>query len=130
MKTKNIDRLIFNTFKLLPFFIVIFCTILNFAYLRNNQLSTDFNAFEWLTSSVSTFNSLIENNSLFSSFLPNVKSVLNISSSDVLMNFVINDMAYLIMVSVIQVIYRLIDLPLHIINDCAFLNNFKKNKDE
>lgn len=127
MKTKHIDRLIFNVLKILPFFIMLICSVICIANTRNSGY-TD-NIYNYVVSNAISFINFFTSNTLTSGFFSQLQSVFGIVSSNVLANFIIAYIMYLFFISCVQIIYRVIELPLHLLND-TFLDKFSRNKDE
>lgn len=127
MKTKHIDRLIFNVLKILPFFIMLICSVICIANTRNSGY-TD-NIYNYVLSNTTIFTSFFVNNTLVNGFFSQLQIVFNIGSNNLLANFIIAYIMYLFFISCVQIIYRVIELPLHLLND-TLLDKFSRNKDE
>lgn len=127
MKTKHIDRLIFNILKILPFFIMLICSLICIANARNSGYSE--NIYSYILSNTNTFTNFFVTNSLTSTLFSQLENIFNISSSNVLASFIIAYIMYLFFITCCQIIYRVLELPLHILND-TFLDRFSRNKDE
>lgn len=127
MKTKHIDRLIFNILKILPFFIMLICSFIGIANARYNGYND--NIYTYVLSNTTIFTNFFINNSLTSALFSQLEGIFNITSSNMLATFIIAYIMYLFFITCCQIIYRVLELPLHILND-TFLDRFSRNKDE
>lgn len=127
MKTKHIDRLIFNVLKVLPFFIMLICSVICIANARFNGYTN--NIYDYVLSNTTTFTNFFINNSLTSALFSQLENIFHIGSTNVLATFIIAYIMYLFFITCCQIIYRVLELPLHILND-TFLDKFSRNKDE